>query len=147
MESPSCPRVTTTGSAAREHPWKRPTSCGPPAPCAGPCSATPTSTAPPPTPTGYGREFQDYVTATAWGVWARGGALSHRDRSLLVMAMTAALGRMDEFRVHASSSPRTGVTDEEIDELLFQISAYCGVPAAVAARRGVKAVRAEREGA
>jgi alkylhydroperoxidase/carboxymuconolactone decarboxylase family protein YurZ len=48
---------------------------------------------------------------------------------------------------HASSSPRTGVSDEEIDELLFQISAYCGVPAAVAARRGVKAVRAEREGA
>ncbi|MFF2132862.1 hypothetical protein ACFVW1_47540 [Streptomyces olivochromogenes] len=32
-------------------------------------------------------------------------------------------------------------------ELLFQISAHCGVPAAVAARRGVKAVRAEREGA
>jgi 4-carboxymuconolactone decarboxylase len=94
-----------------------------------------------------GREFQDHVTATAWGVWARGGALSPRERSLLVMAMTAALGRMDEFRVHASSSPRTGVTDEEIDELLFQISAYCGVPAGVAARRGVKAVRAEREGA
>lgn len=94
-----------------------------------------------------GQEFQDHVTATAWGVWARGGALSPRDRSLLVMAMTAALGRMDESRVHASSSPRTGVTDEEIDELLFQISAYCGVPAAVAARRGVKAVRTEREGA
>jgi 4-carboxymuconolactone decarboxylase len=38
-------------------------------------------------------EFQDFLTATAWGVWARGGALSPRDRSLLVMAITAALGR------------------------------------------------------
>lgn len=90
-------------------------------------------------------EFQDYITSMAWGVWARGGALSPRDRSLMVLAMTAALGRMEEFRLHASSAPQTKVTDEEIDELLFQVAAYCGVPAGVAARRAIKAVRAERE--
>jgi 4-carboxymuconolactone decarboxylase len=89
-------------------------------------------------------QFQDYLTSMAWGVWARGGALSPRDRSLLVLAMTAALGRMEEFRVHAGTTARTGVTDAEIDELLFQIAAYCGVPAGVAARRAVQAVRAER---
>ena len=89
-------------------------------------------------------EFQDYITSTAWGVWARGGPLSHRDRSLLVMAMTAALGRMEEFRLHAGTTAQTGVTDEEVDELLFQIAAYCGVPAGVAARRAVLQVRAER---
>ena len=89
-------------------------------------------------------EFQDYITATAWGVWARGGPLSLRDRSLLVLAMTAALGRMDEFRLHARSMQRAGVTDEELDELLFQIAAYCGVPAGVAARRVVRELRAER---
>ena len=53
-----------------------------------------------------GAEFQDFITSTAWGVWVRGGALSTRDRSLLVLAMTAALGRMDEFRLHASSNAR-----------------------------------------
>jgi 4-carboxymuconolactone decarboxylase len=89
-------------------------------------------------------EFQDYVTSMAWGVWARGGALSPRDRSLLVMAMTAALGRMEEFTLHAGSAPQTGVSDEEMDELLFQIAAYCGAPAALAARRGIRAVRAAR---
>ncbi|MGO8862789.1 MAG: carboxymuconolactone decarboxylase family protein [Acidimicrobiales bacterium] len=89
-------------------------------------------------------EFQDYLTSMAWGVWARGGALSSRDRSLLVMAMTAALGRMEEFALHASSSVQTGVSDEEMDELLFQIAAYCGAPAALAARRGIRAVRAAR---
>jgi 4-carboxymuconolactone decarboxylase len=89
-------------------------------------------------------EFQDYITSMAWGVWARGGALSTRDRSLLVLAMTAALGRMDEFRLHAGATPRTGVTDEELDELLFQVAAYCGAPAGVAARRALQAVRAER---
>jgi 4-carboxymuconolactone decarboxylase len=61
------------------------------------------------------------------------------------MAMTAALGRMEEFRLHASSIARTGVTDEELDELLFQIAAYCGAPAGVAARRSLQEVRAARE--
>ena len=91
------------------------------------------------------QEFQDYVTSMAWGVWAREGALSPRDRSLLVMAMTAALGRMEEFKLHASAQARTGVTDAEIDELLFQIAAYCGAPAGIAARRQITAVRTERE--
>src|SRR5580693_7906633 len=67
------------------------------------------------------QEFQDYITSMAWGVWARGGALSTRDRSLLVLAMTAALGRMDEFRLHAGATPQTGVSDDELDELLFQV--------------------------
>src|SRR5262245_60505161 len=91
------------------------------------------------------REFQDYITSMAWGVWARGGPLSTRDRSLIVMAMTAALGRMEEFSLHAGASGRTGVTDEEIDELLFQIAAYCGAPAAISARRALSAVRAARD--
>ncbi|CUU56295.1 carboxymuconolactone decarboxylase [Frankia sp. CcI49] len=92
------------------------------------------------------QQFQDHITAQAWGVWTREGVLSTRDRSLLVMAMTAALGRMEEFRLHASSSSRTGVSDAEIDELLFQVAAYCGAPAAISARRAVRALRAERAG-
>jgi len=90
------------------------------------------------------REFQDYITEMAWGVWARGGPLSPRDRSLLVMAMTAALGRMEEFKIHARAQAGSGVTDEEIDELVFQIAAYCGGPAGLSARRAVMEVRAER---
>ncbi|MET0803062.1 MAG: carboxymuconolactone decarboxylase family protein [Acidimicrobiales bacterium] len=91
-------------------------------------------------------EFQDYLTSMAWGVWAREGALSPRDRSLLVLAMTAALGRMEEFRLHVRSAGRAGVTDAEIDELVFQIAGYCGAPAAIAARRGILAERAARAG-
>ena len=93
---------------------------------------------------GTAAEFQDYITSMAWGVWTR-GSLTTRDRSLLVMAMTAALGRMEEFRLHAGATPRTGVTDEELDELLFQVAAYCGAPAGIAARRALQAVRAERQ--
>jgi 4-carboxymuconolactone decarboxylase len=92
------------------------------------------------------QDLQDYFTATAWGVWARGGPLSTRDRSLLVMAMTAALGRMEEFGLHVGARSRAGVTDEEVNELLFQIAAYCGVPAGVAAKRAVTAVRTQERG-
>jgi 4-carboxymuconolactone decarboxylase len=90
-------------------------------------------------------ELQDHLTAMAWGAWARGGALTPRDRSLLVLAMTAALGRMEEFRLHVTAQPRTGVSDDELDELLFQIAAYCGAPAALAAKRELLTVRAERQ--
>jgi 4-carboxymuconolactone decarboxylase len=92
------------------------------------------------------REFQDLVTQQAWGVWARQGPLSTRDRSLLVLAMTAALGRMEEFKLHVASRVRAGVTDEELDELLFQVAAYCGAPAGIAAKRAVVEVRAEEPG-
>jgi 4-carboxymuconolactone decarboxylase len=90
------------------------------------------------------KDFQDYITSTAWGVWTREG-LSPRDRSLCVMAMTAAMGRMDEFRLHASCTERTGVTDAELNELLFQVTAYCGAPAGINAMRAVRQVRAERD--
>jgi 4-carboxymuconolactone decarboxylase len=92
------------------------------------------------------REFQDYLTTMAWGVWTRGGALSVRDRSLLVLAMTAALGRLDEFKLHAGAQANTGVTDDELNELLFQITAYCGGPAGLAAKRALLEVRAARDG-
>jgi len=90
-------------------------------------------------------EFQDFITGMAWGTWTRGGPLSTRDRSLLVLVMTAALGRMEEFVLHAGNALRAGVTDEELDELPFQIAAYCGSPAGIAARRGLLAVRAARK--
>ena len=92
-----------------------------------------------------GAEFQTYLTEMAWGVWARGGPLSLRDRSLLVLAMTAAMGRMDEFRIHAAAAPNAGVTDEEVDELVFQVAAYCGGPAGLSARNAIKTIRAERD--
>jgi len=96
-------------------------------------------------PEPIGQEFQDYITEMAWGVWTRGGALSPRDRSLLVMAMTAAMGRMEEFAIHARAQAGSGVTDEEIDEMVFQITAYCGGPAGLSARRAITAIRAERQ--
>ena len=88
------------------------------------------------------REFQDQITSAPGVPRARGGPLTTRDRSLLVLAMTAALGRMDEFRLHAGARARAGVSDDELDELLFMVAAYCGAPAGVSMKRAVAEVRA-----
>jgi len=74
--------------------------------------------------------FQDLITRYAWGeVWSRPG-LSRHTRSLLTLAMTVALNREEEFRLHLPAALNNGVTREEIRELLIHSAVYCGVPAA-----------------
>jgi 3-oxoadipate enol-lactonase/4-carboxymuconolactone decarboxylase len=80
--------------------------------------------------TGFTRDFQEMITRYAWGtVWTRPG-LDPRVRRLLVLAMTASLGRWEEFRLHV----RTGLAGElemaDLEEVLMQVAVYAGVPAA-----------------
>ena len=80
--------------------------------------------------TDFTREFQQMITRYAWGsVWTRPG-LDPRVRRLLVLAMTASLGRWEEFRLHV----RTGLASElemaDLKEVLLQVAIYAGVPAA-----------------
>jgi 3-oxoadipate enol-lactonase / 4-carboxymuconolactone decarboxylase len=89
--------------------------------------------------------FQDWITANVWGgVWTRPGLPRHT-RSLLTLAMMAALGRQEEFELHVRATRNTGVTPEELSEVLLQVGAYAGVPAANAALKIAKAVLAETE--
>jgi 3-oxoadipate enol-lactonase/4-carboxymuconolactone decarboxylase len=62
-------------------------------------------------------------------VWARPG-LDRRTRSLLTLAMLAALGHYEELRLHVRASRGTGVTTADLAELMIQIAAYAGIPAA-----------------
>jgi 3-oxoadipate enol-lactonase/4-carboxymuconolactone decarboxylase len=74
--------------------------------------------------------FQELLTRYAWGtIWTRPG-LDVRTRRLLVLAITAAMGRWEEFRLHA----RTGFAHDlewcDVEETLLQTAVYAGVPAA-----------------
>jgi 4-carboxymuconolactone decarboxylase len=81
----------------------------------------------------FDEEFQDLITRYAWGeIWMRPG-LPRRTRSLLTLALLVALNRPDEFRLHVRAAIATGVTRDEIKEVLLQAAIYCGVPAANAA--------------
>jgi 3-oxoadipate enol-lactonase/4-carboxymuconolactone decarboxylase len=80
--------------------------------------------------TEFSRDFQELITRFAWGsVWTRPG-LDVRTRRMLALAITAALGRPEEFRLHV----RTGLAHElepcDLEELLLQTAIYAGVPAA-----------------
>ena len=93
-----------------------------------------------------GQEFQRYIADVAWSRWIREG-LGRKERSLVTLAMTIALNRMDEFALHLRASRRVGVTDAELEELMMQIVAYCGAPAGINARKAVLQMRAEEAAA
>lgn len=75
-------------------------------------------------------DFQDLITRYAWGeIWSRPG-LDRRTRSLLTLAVLAAMGREHELELHIRAALRNGVTPDEIKEVLLHCAVYCGVPAA-----------------
>ncbi len=79
--------------------------------------------------TEFDADFQRYITEMAWGsVWARPD-LDRRTRSLVTIAILAALGR-EELVVHLRASQNIGVDRREIAEMLMHVAVYAGVPAA-----------------
>ena len=83
--------------------------------------------------TDFDAPFQRFITETAWGsVWARPG-IERSTRSLVTIALLAALGREEELALHLRASRNTGATPEEIREVLLHVAIYAGVPAANAA--------------
>ena len=84
-------------------------------------------------------DFQRFITQTAWGsVWSR-GHLTHRERSMLTIAMLAALGRSEELALHLGATANTGTSLADVREVLMQVAVYAGVPAANAAFKIAKA--------
>lgn len=93
--------------------------------------------------TAFDADFQRFITESAWGsVWTRPG-LERRDRSLLVVAILAALGRDEELALHLRATRNTGASPAEIREALMMVAVYAGVPAANHAMKIAKQVLAE----
>ena len=91
--------------------------------------------------TAFDAPFQQFITETAWGgLWARPD-LDRRTRSLVTIAILAALGR-EELALHLRASRNTGVTPEEVREVLMHVAVYAGVPAANAAIARAKEILA-----
>ena len=77
--------------------------------------------------TEFTRDFQELITRYAWGtIWTRPG-LDRRTRRLLVLAMTAALGRWEEFRLHVRAALEHGMEPCDLKEMLLQAAVYTGV--------------------
>ena len=89
------------------------------------------------------RDFQHWITATAWGaIWGR-SQLSRRDRSLITITQLASLGNLEELALHLKATKNTGLSKEDIKEALMQVGVYSGIPAANAAFKVAKKVFSE----
>jgi 4-carboxymuconolactone decarboxylase len=95
--------------------------------------------------TPFDSDFQEFITRTAWGsIWTRPG-LPRKTRSLLTIAMMASLGHHEELALHIRATRNTGVTPDEVKEVLMQVAVYAGVPAANTAFRIAKATYQEMD--
>ena len=84
------------------------------------------------------RDFQRWITESAWGgVWTR-TRLDRRTKHLITIAILAALGR-EELELHLRATRNTGTSPEDIAEALYHVAVYAGVPAANAAFAKLKA--------
>lgn len=92
----------------------------------------------------FNADFQNFITRYAWhDVWGRPG-LDAKTRRIIVLAITCALGRWEEYELHlraaltggsgaalgADDAADTRLTPEEVKEVLMQAAVYAGVPAA-----------------
>jgi 4-carboxymuconolactone decarboxylase len=82
------------------------------------------------TTTSFTAPFQDLITRYAWGeIWSRPG-LTRPERSIVTLAVLAALGREHELGMHVKAALRNGLSAAQIGEVLLQVAVYAGVPAA-----------------
>jgi 4-carboxymuconolactone decarboxylase len=73
--------------------------------------------------------FQRLLTEWAWGyVWSR-PAIDAKTRSMINLAMLTALGRPQELGIYVRGALNSGVSVEEIQEVLLHATVYCGTPA------------------
>ncbi len=83
----------------------------------------------------FNEAVQDYITTHAWGaVWARRDAdgemtLPKKTRSIMNLAMLAAINRPHELEIHVRGAINNGVSKKEMLEIFLHVATYAGAPA------------------
>ncbi len=96
--------------------------------------------------TEFDAPFQALITEGAWGsVWSR-PYWDKRQRSIVTIALLAALGHDEELAMHVRATRNTGATEEDLREAMMHVAIYAGVPAANGAIKTIKQTYAEMEG-
>jgi 4-carboxymuconolactone decarboxylase len=97
--------------------------------------------------TAFDAPFQDFITEGAWGTVWSGEGLTRRERSLITIALLAALGHHEEVAMHVRATANTGARPEDVREALMHVAVYAGVPAANAAFKIAKETYAAMDAA
>ena len=89
--------------------------------------------------------FQDMITEGAWGtVWAS-DAIPARERSMLTLALLAAVGNFEEIPMHVRACRNTGASRRDVMEAFQHVAVYAGVPRANHAIKLAEQVWAEED--
>jgi len=95
--------------------------------------------------TDFDEPFQTLITEGAWGtVWAS-DEISKRERSMLTLALLAALGNFDEIPMHIRATTQTGASKEDVQQVFQHVAIYAGVPRANHALKLAKQTYAEMD--
>jgi 4-carboxymuconolactone decarboxylase len=95
--------------------------------------------------TAFDEPFQELITEAAWShVWSR-KTISRRERSMITIALLAALGNDEEVAMHMRATANTGATRDDVREALLHVAIYVGLPAANRAIRIAKKAFAEMD--
>jgi 4-carboxymuconolactone decarboxylase len=79
----------------------------------------------------FTRPLQKLITEWCWGeVWGQ-PSLPLKTRSMLNIAMLAALNRPNELKLHVRGAINNGLTAADVQAVLLHASVYCGIPAAL----------------
>lgn len=97
--------------------------------------------------TAFDAPFQTMITETAWGTLWADETISQRERSMLTLALLAALGNFDEIPMHIRAATRTGASPSDIMQAFMHVAIYAGVPRANHAIKLAKQTFAEMEAA
>lgn len=80
--------------------------------------------------TAWDAPFQALITDAAWGhLWSR-DTIPLRERSMLTIALLAALGNDAELELHLRATANTGASRDDVMEALLHVAIYAGVPRA-----------------
>ncbi|MGN8159630.1 bifunctional 3-oxoadipate enol-lactonase/4-carboxymuconolactone decarboxylase PcaDC [Salinisphaera sp. SWV1] len=74
--------------------------------------------------------FQDMITRLAWGELWGNTDLTRPERSMITLAVLAALGRDGELELHLETAKRIGLSEAQLRQTLMHVAIYAGVPAA-----------------
>jgi 4-carboxymuconolactone decarboxylase len=87
--------------------------------------------------------FQTMITEGAWGTLWADDAIPHRERSMLTLALLAAMGNFDEIPMHIRASRNTGASPQDVLQAFLHVAVYAGVPKANHAIKLAKQTYAE----
>ena len=74
--------------------------------------------------------FQTLITEAAWGTVWSDDSISKRERSMLTLALLAAMGNFEEIPMHIRATARTGATKNDVIQVFQHVAIYAGVPRA-----------------